>query len=80
MCPPANGDALPGTLCDWAKHFKLPLCLPVPLSASSQVALPVLQCGQCGETDLDSTTMKRVDELLAVVDGATELGVIRYAA
>ena len=43
-------------------------------------ALPVLQCGQCGETELDSTTMKRVDELLAVVDGATELGVIRYAA
>ena len=42
--------------------------------------VPVLQCGQCGETELDSTTMKRVDELLAVLDGATELGVIRYAA
>lgn len=43
-------------------------------------ALPVLQCGQCGETELESPTMKRVDELLATVDRSTELGVIRYAA
>ena len=57
--------------------------LPFKTDVSSIViikALPVLQCGQCGETELDSTTMKRVDELLAVSDGATELGVIRYAA
>ena len=41
-------------------------------------ALPVLQCDQCGEAELESPTKKRVDELLATVDQSTELGVIRY--
>ena len=43
-------------------------------------SLPVLQCRQCGDTELEQVTMARVDELLAAVDGAAELEVIRYAA
>ena len=57
--------------------------LPFKVGANSIVimkALPVLQCEQCGESELESVTMKRVDELLATVDRSTELGVIQYAA
>ena len=43
-------------------------------------SLPVLQCRQCGDTELENETMYRVDQLLAAVDGAAELEVIRYAA
>jgi YgiT-type zinc finger domain-containing protein len=43
-------------------------------------ALPVLQCRQCGDTELEHTTMTRVDELLASVDRAAELEVIQFAA
>jgi YgiT-type zinc finger domain-containing protein len=43
-------------------------------------SLPVLQCGQCGETELEQATMSRVDQLLAAVDASAELEVIRYAA
>ena len=43
-------------------------------------ALPVLQCRQCGETELEQATMSRVDRLLGAVDGSAELQVIRYAA
>ena len=43
-------------------------------------ALPVLQCRQCGDTELEQSTMDRVDQLLAAVDGSAELEVIRYAA
>jgi YgiT-type zinc finger domain-containing protein len=43
-------------------------------------ALPVLQCGQCGETELQNTAMERVDRLLAAVDRSAELEVVRYAA
>lgn len=42
-------------------------------------SLPVLQCGQCGDTELEQTTMSRVDQLLAGVDSSAELEVIRYA-
>ena len=42
--------------------------------------LPVLQCRQCGETELEHATMSRVDQLLADVDASAELEVIRYAA
>ncbi|HEY4086718.1 MAG TPA: type II toxin-antitoxin system MqsA family antitoxin [Bryobacteraceae bacterium] len=42
--------------------------------------LPVLQCVQCGEAELDDTAMARVDELLAAVNSSAELEVIRYAA
>lgn len=43
-------------------------------------SLPVLQCGQCGETELEHKTMERVDELLARVNPSSELEVIRFAA
>ncbi|MCC6589554.1 MAG: type II toxin-antitoxin system MqsA family antitoxin [Bryobacterales bacterium] len=43
-------------------------------------ALPVLQCTQCGDTELEHATMQRVDQLLAGVDSQAELEVIRYAA
>jgi len=43
-------------------------------------SLPVLQCRQCGETELEHATMSRVDQLLADVDASAELEVIRYAA
>jgi len=43
-------------------------------------ALPVLQCMQCGETELEHAVMKKVEELLGSVDVATELEVLRYAA
>ena len=57
--------------------------LPFKLADSCIVilkSLPVLQCRQCGETELEQATMERVDQLLAAVDRATELEVIRYAA
>ena len=43
-------------------------------------ALPVLQCRQCGDTELKHETMQRVDQLLAGIDNSTELEVIRFAA
>lgn len=43
-------------------------------------ALPVLQCRQCGDTELEHQTMLRVDELLSGIDKFAELEVIRYAA
>ena len=57
--------------------------LPFKVSDSSIVilrSLPVLQCRQCGETELEQATMLRVDQLLAAVDVSAELEVIRYAA
>lgn len=42
-------------------------------------ALPVLQCRQCDETELEHSTMSRVDQLLFAVDKSAELEVIRYA-
>jgi YgiT-type zinc finger domain-containing protein len=43
-------------------------------------ALPVLQCNQCGDAELDHATMLRVDQLLGHVDRSTELEVIQFAA
>jgi YgiT-type zinc finger domain-containing protein len=43
-------------------------------------ALPVLQCRQCGETELEDAAMARVDSILAGVDRSAELEVIQYAA
>jgi YgiT-type zinc finger domain-containing protein len=57
--------------------------LPFKIGDASIVilkSLPVLECRQCGETELDDATMLRVDQLLAAVDGSAELEVIRYAA
>jgi YgiT-type zinc finger domain-containing protein len=57
--------------------------LPFKIGDSSIVilkALPVLQCEQCGDTELEQATMVRVDQLLAGVDRSAELEVIRFAA
>jgi len=43
-------------------------------------SLPVLQCRQCGETELEQPTMRRVEEVLESVDESSELEVIRFAA
>jgi len=57
--------------------------LPFKIGDTSIVvvrALPVLQCKQCGETELENAAMQRVDEVLAGVDKSAELEVVRYAA
>ena len=57
--------------------------LPFKVGATSIVivrSLPVLQCGQCGETELQNAAMERVDRLLAAADRSAELEVVRYAA
>ena len=57
--------------------------LPFKVGDSSIVilkALPVLQCGQCGETELEHATMVKVEALLDRVDRTAELEVIRFAA
>jgi YgiT-type zinc finger domain-containing protein len=43
-------------------------------------ALPVLQCGNCGEYLIEDAVQSRVDEILATADETAELEVIRYAA
>jgi YgiT-type zinc finger domain-containing protein len=57
--------------------------LPLKIGDSSIVILKsllVLQCRQCGETELEHETMLRVDQVLAAVDTSSELKVIRFAA
>ena len=57
--------------------------LPFKTSDTSIVIvrpLPVLQCRQCGETELEASAVAKVDQLLAGVDSSAELEVIRYAA
>lgn len=57
--------------------------LPFKIGDSSIVvvkALPVLQCRQCGEIEMEDQTMRGVDEVLAGVDTSSELEVIRFAA
>jgi YgiT-type zinc finger domain-containing protein len=57
--------------------------LPFKIGDSSIVivkALPVLQCRQCGETEVEHATMLRVDQVLAGVGTSSELEVLRFAA
>ena len=42
--------------------------------------LPVLQCQNCSEYLIEDSVLGRVDEILATIDGAAELEIIRYAA
>ena len=42
--------------------------------------LPVLQCLQCNDTELDQATMVRVEQMLARVDVSSELEVVRFVA
>ncbi len=41
---------------------------------------PLLQCPQCGDTELETPTRQKVEQLLAGFDGASELEVIRFEA
>jgi YgiT-type zinc finger domain-containing protein len=57
--------------------------LPFKIGDSSIVilkALPVLQCRQCGETEVEHETMRRVDQVLSGVEPSSELEVVRFAA
>jgi len=57
--------------------------LPFKVSDSTIVilkSLPVVQCVKCPEYLIEDAVLRRVDELLARVDGGTELEIIRYAA
>jgi hypothetical protein len=42
--------------------------------------LPVWQCENCAQYLLEDRVVHRIDELLAGVDRATELEIIRFAA
>ena len=42
--------------------------------------LPVLQCENCAQYLIEDHVLRRVDEILASIDGAAELEIIRYAA
>ena len=57
--------------------------LPFKVSDTSIVilkGLPVLQCARCPEYLMEDEVLRRVDEILAKVEGGTELEVVRYAA
>lgn len=57
--------------------------LPFKVSDTAIVilkSLPVLQCAKCPEYLIQDTVLRRVDEILAQIDGGTELEIIRYAA
>ena len=57
--------------------------LPFKLSERTIVilkGLPVFQCGNCAQYLIEDAVLARVDEILATVDGAAELEIIRYAA
>lgn len=57
--------------------------LPFKINDSSIVilkSLPVLQCNQCGDTELEHGIMLKVEKLLERVDRSSELEVIRFAA
>ena len=57
--------------------------LPFKLSDSAIVILkrlPVLQCPACPEYLIEDMVLRRIDEVLARIDGGAELQVIRYAA
>jgi YgiT-type zinc finger domain-containing protein len=42
--------------------------------------LPVVQCAKCPEYLIQDEVLRRVDEILARVEGGTELEIVRYAA
>ena len=43
-------------------------------------SLPILQCENCAQYLIEDAVLGRVDEILATIDGAAELEIIRYAA
>lgn len=42
--------------------------------------LAILQCDKCAEYLIEDAVLARVDDILATIDGAAELEIIRYAA
>jgi len=57
----------------------------LPFKTSEQTivilkSLPVLQCETCTQYLIEDVVLGRVDEILASVDDAAELEIIRYAA
>ncbi len=57
--------------------------LPFKVSEQTIVILkqlPVLQCENCAQYLLEDRVLSRVDEILASIDSAAELEIIRYAA
>ena len=57
--------------------------LPFKVSEQTIVILkhlPVLQCENCAQYLLEDRVRSRVDEILASIDSAAELEIIRYAA
>ena len=57
--------------------------LPFKVGDSSIVILkdlPVLQCRQCGDIELENSVMSKVEQVLSSVDRSAELEIIRYAA
>lgn len=57
--------------------------LPFKLSQKTILILkelPVLQCERCGEYLLEDQVMSRVETLIAKVDAAAELEILKYAA
>lgn len=57
----------------------------LPFKTSEQTivilrSLPVLQCENCAQYLIEDAVLSHVDEILATIDGAAELQVIRYAA
>ena len=43
-------------------------------------SLPILQCENCAQYLIEDAVLGRVDEILATINGAAELEIIRYAA
>jgi YgiT-type zinc finger domain-containing protein len=62
-----------------------PVHSDLPFKVSEQTIvilkdLPVLQCQNCAQYLLEDRVLRRVDEILARIDNAAELEIIRYAA
>jgi YgiT-type zinc finger domain-containing protein len=62
-----------------------PVYSDLPFKVSEQTIvilkdLPVLQCQNCAQYLLEDRVLSRVDAILASIDSAAELEIIRYAA
>lgn len=71
-CSVCGGEARPATT-----------DLPFKVSDTTIVILkdlPVIQCSKCPEYLIADEVLQRVDEILARVEGGTELEIVRYAA
>jgi YgiT-type zinc finger domain-containing protein len=79
---PQEGRKVKCRICGGAMEERV-TDLPFKIGDTSIVivrSMPVLQCRQCGEAELENVAMSRVDRLLAAVDRSAALEVVRYAA